>query len=120
MKKIIIQLAVCLLFPLHAFADCGYLPAAPELLVEPQLTAQQFSDLGSQMDAYINQIKAYQECINGEINALTPDDAPQEYFSSDEYQYAYSQLASATEFSQQKMQETLDRYNYLVEIGSAH
>ncbi len=119
MKKTIIQLAVFLLLPLNALADCGYLPAAPALLVEPQLTTAQFSDLGPQMEAYIGQIQNYRECINDEINALAPDGAPQEYFSSDEYQYGYSQLSSATDFAQQKLQETLDRYNYLIEIGIA-
>ena len=120
MKKTIIQLVtVFLLFPLNSFADCGYLPTAPELLIEPQLTAAQFSDLDPQMDVYVEKIEAYQECINVEINALAPDDAPSEYYSSDEYQYPYSQLSSAKDFSQQKLQETFDRYNDLVKIGVA-
>ena len=119
MKKTIIQLFTLVLFPLNALANCGYLPTAPELLTEPQLTADQFNTLSGQMDAYIEQIELFQNCIKEEINQLAPADATQEYFSSSQYQTAYAQKASWLDLSREKMQQSMDRYNDLVQIGSA-
>ena len=117
MKNRIIATFTCLMFPLVAAADCGYIPAPPVMLQEAQLSSAQFSELEPQMESYFNAIETYTTCINDEISQLPPANATESYFLTPEYRAAFEGLNSKSDMALQRMTETTDRYNYLVEIG---
>lgn len=115
MNKRVIPASLCLMFPLVALADCGYVPSPPAMLQQPQLSSARFVELEPQMEAYFAEIESYKTCIDGETNQLLPVGASEEDYESQQYQTSFDVLMQKINSSNDAKLRTIERYNFLIE-----
>lgn len=116
MKFKFLAVALLLLASPFASAACGNNPKPPKLLDESQLDQQQVSTLDTQMESYFDQVKSFRSCIDTEVGELVTEGTPDSYYDSPEYQARFNQLTKKGAAAEQRMQDAIERYNYLLEI----
>lgn len=108
-------------FSAPAFASCGTIPAAPSILQENSIKADQLATVWSSLEAYLQQVDAYKTCLSDTLSALdVPDIAegqtPDEALASPEF-LAYDaqvlQISKAIKKAEEAIVAQVNRYNQL-------
>jgi hypothetical protein len=118
MKNKIISALILFIVPTVAFANCGSVPEAPQLLEEVQLNSDQLISVGNDMSAFFETTASFKACVDDLIASIAPADATEEYFESTQYQSEFQRLFSYNELADLKMAAATERYNYLISIAN--
>jgi len=104
--------------PAFAFDNCGNAPTSPLLLDQTQLTNEQLANIEPQMETYFENVESYRACIDSAVSSLAPADATEEFYESSEYLLHFDALSQKSSLAQRRMDEVIERFNYLMQIAA--
>ncbi len=84
-------------------ANCGPIPAQPELLTSPQITVSELTELEAPFEAYLSGVEFYQACIQSEANAIDVE--------IDNYEAIYQDWMRLRESAEEQKNLAIERFN---------